>query len=143
MPCGTTTSTTPRRSRLTGSRDGYLFDYAGRAQEFVSCVRRGFLYQGQWYAWQRQPRGSPLRGSAASACVVFLENHDQVGNTFTGVRMHQQAAPARYRALMALTAARAADTDAFHGPGVRRLDAVQFFADHGADLAPQGTRRSP
>ncbi len=42
------------RVALTGSRDGYFHDYTGRAQEFLSCVRRGFLYQGQWYEWQKQ-----------------------------------------------------------------------------------------
>src|SRR5262245_33282687 len=43
---------------LTGRREAYYTDYYGTAQEFVSAVRHGFLYQGQWYSWQMQPRGS-------------------------------------------------------------------------------------
>ena len=113
---------------LTGTRDGYFGDYTGRAQEFISCVRHGFLYQGQWYPWQKTAaRLSRAPGLPACSCIVFLQNHDQVGNTFLGDRVHANAAPGRYRALMALTLLGAADADAVHGPGVRRLDALHVL----------------
>ena len=119
---------------LTGSRDGYLLDYTGRAQEFVSCIRRGFLYQGQRYEWQKQPRGSPLRSSKAAACVNFLQNHDQVANTYTGIRVHALAAPAQYRALLALTLLAPQTPMLFMGQEFAASTPFAFFADHGDAL---------
>ena len=90
------------RVALAGSRDGYFRDYTGRAQELLSSIKRGFLYQGQYYYWQSKPRGSPLRGVPRHACVHFLQNHDQVGNTGIGDRVHTYVSPRRYRAATAL-----------------------------------------
>ena len=123
------------RVALTGSRDGYFNDYTGRAQEFVSCVRRGFLYQGQWYSWQKKCRGSPLRDREAAACVIFLQNHDQVGNTATGVRIHLHSAAARYRALTALTLLAPQTPLLFMGQEFGASTTFTFFADHTAKLS--------
>jgi maltooligosyltrehalose trehalohydrolase len=125
------------RVALTGSRDGYFHDYTGRAQEFLSCIRRGFLYQGQWYGWQKQTRGSPLRDRGASACVIFLQNHDQVGNTFTGSRIHSSCAPARYRALLALTLLAPQTPMLFMGQEFGASTLFTFFADHIEKLSRQ------
>jgi maltooligosyltrehalose trehalohydrolase len=124
------------RVALTGSRDGYLLDYTGRAQEFLSCVRHGFLYQGQWYAWQSQPRGSfGPRDLPAWALVVFTQNHDQVGNTFIGDRVHGLVAPARYRALMALMLLAPQTPLLFMGQEFASSRRFIFFADHHPELA--------
>ena len=120
---------------LTGTRDGYFSDYTGRAQEFVSCVRRGFLYQGQWYPWQKQARGSLVRGLPACSSVVFLQNHDQVGNTFLGDRVHSTAAPGRYRALMTLTLLGPQTPMLFMGQEFAASARFMFFADHHPELA--------
>ena len=122
------------RVALTGSRDGYFRDYTGRAQEFVSCIRRGFLYQGQWYAWQAQGRGSPLAAGRAAACVHFVQNHDQVGNTFVGTRIHGACAPARYRALLAVTLLAPQTPLLFMGQEFAATTPFKFFADHHEDL---------
>jgi len=120
---------------LTGTRDGYFGDYTGRAQEFVSCVRRGFLYQGQWYPWQKKPRGQAAPGLPACSSIVFLQNHDQVGNTFLGDRAHANAAPGRYRALMALTLLGPQTPMLFMGQEFAASTRFMFFADHHAELA--------
>ena len=57
---------------LTGSRDGYFDDYTGRAQEFISCVRHGFLYQGQWYDWQNSRAARSASGLPPYSFIVFL-----------------------------------------------------------------------
>jgi maltooligosyltrehalose trehalohydrolase len=43
---------------LTGRAEAYYSDYLGDAQEFLSAAKWGFLYQGQYYAWQRKDRGT-------------------------------------------------------------------------------------
>jgi maltooligosyltrehalose trehalohydrolase len=120
---------------LTGRRDGYYFDYTGTAQEFISSLKHGFLYQGQHYAWQKKPRGSPTRGLPARSAVVFLQNHDQVGNTFLGDRIHAIAAPASYRALIALTLLAPQTPMLFMGQEFAASRRFMFFADHREELA--------
>lgn len=123
------------RVALTGSRDGYLFDYLGRSQEFVSCAKRGFLYQGQHHTRQRQPRGSLLRGQPAWSCVHFLQNHDQIANTYTGQRLITLCAPARLRAMTALLLLGPQTPLLFMGEEFGSRQPFTFFADHEPELA--------
>ena len=67
--------------RLTGNREGYYTDHLGKAQEFVSAAKWGFLFQGQYYSWQKAPRGTPFLHLQPWRAISFLENHDQVANT--------------------------------------------------------------
>ena len=47
---------------LAGIREAYYSQHLGSAQELVSAVKHGFLYQGQWYPWQGKRRWRPARG---------------------------------------------------------------------------------
>jgi len=87
---------------LTGRREAYFTDYRGTAQEFAAMARWNLLYQGQWYSWQKQPRGTNALAHPHAAFVCFLENHDQVANTGTGRRLHQFVDRARWRAFSTL-----------------------------------------
>jgi maltooligosyltrehalose trehalohydrolase len=122
------------RVALTGNRDGYFQDYTGRAQELLSATRRGFLYQGQYYAWQKQPRGSPLRHQPPWRCVHFIQNHDQVGNTFIGHRLHQFSPPSRYRAITALLLLGPQTPLLFMGQEFLSSRRFEYFADHNPQL---------
>ncbi len=122
------------RVALTGSRDGYFVDYTGSAQELLSCLKHGFLYQGQYYQWQNKPRGSPLRGVPRHACVHFLQNHDQVGNTGIGDRVHSYVSPCRYRAATALLLLGPQTPLLFMGQEFLASNRFMFFADHTPEL---------
>jgi maltooligosyltrehalose trehalohydrolase len=118
------------RVALTGSRDGYFRDYTGSAQELLSASKRGFLYQGQFYFWQKQRRGSPLRHSPRSACVHFLQNHDQVGNTGVGWRLDKLTSMSRLRAATALLLLGPQTPLLFMGQEFASTRDFMFFADH-------------
>lgn len=119
---------------LRGSRDGYLFDYTGRAQEFVSCAKYGFLYQGQRYHWQDKPRGSPLRDVPRASCIVFLDNHDQVANHFIGERITTRTSPQLLRAMTGVLLLGPQTPLLFMGQEFAASAPFTFFADHNADL---------
>jgi maltooligosyltrehalose trehalohydrolase len=124
------------RVALSGSRDGYYHDYTGTPQELVSAVKRGFLYQGQFYPWQKKMRGSPLpRHWNAAALVIFLQNHDQVANTFSGVRCSTVTSAGRLRALTALTLLAPQTPLLFMGQEFAACTPFMFFADHPDELA--------
>lgn len=120
---------------LTGSRDGYFHDYTGRAQEFVSALRHGFLYQGQHYHWQKKPRGGALRPSRSAAFVHFLQNHDQVGNAYASQRVHVQAHAGRHRALVALTLLGPQTPLLFMGEEFGSSRPFHYFVDHNPELS--------
>jgi maltooligosyltrehalose trehalohydrolase len=123
------------RVALTGRNEAYYSDYRGSAQELVSAARHGFLYQGQRFAWQGKRRGSPTRGVARRALVVYLENHDQVANSAAGARGHELAGPARWRALTALLLLGPATPMLFQGQEFSASSPFLFFADHAGELA--------
>lgn len=122
---------------LTGRREAYYSDYAGRPQEFVSLAKRGTLFQGQYYAWQKQNRGTAVGSEPSSAFVTYLENHDQTANSFTGRRIQALTSPGRYRALAALTFLSGQTPLIFMGQEFAASQPFLFFADHHAELAPK------
>ena len=121
--------------RLTGRRQAYFTDYQGTAQEFASMARHGFLYQGQWYSWQKNARGGYALGLPSSCFVHFLENHDQVANTGPGDRLYESAAPAQWRALTALLLLGPGLPLLFQGQEFGSSRPFKYFADHDRDLA--------
>ncbi len=122
------------RVAMTGCTDGYFHDYAGSAQEFVSALERGFLYQGQMYAWQRNTRGTPTHGTARSRFVHFLENHDQVANLGFGDRLTTLTDPATLRAMTAVLLLGPEIPMLFQGQETGSTKPFRFFADHDDEL---------
>lgn len=90
------------RVAATGRSEGYFTDYRGTPQEFISCIKRAFLYQGQYYQWQGKPRGTVVTREPAENFVFFLQNHDQIANQLRGDRLHAKTSPGVSRALTAL-----------------------------------------
>jgi maltooligosyltrehalose trehalohydrolase len=121
---------------LTGHREAYYTDYLGSPQELISCAKRGFLYQGQLYSWQRGRRGTPTLGFSPERFVTFLDNHDQVANAASGqgARVHQQTSPGLYRAITALWLLSPGTPMFFQGQEFAASSPFLYFADHGGDL---------
>ena len=134
------------RVALTGRNEAYYRDYLGRPQELISALRWGYLYQGQWYRWQRKRRGTPALDLPAERFVVCLENHDQVANTLPGARLPTLTSPGRLRAMTALTLLAPGTPMLFQGQEFGSTRPFLYFADHDAELAKavrDGTRRVP
>jgi maltooligosyltrehalose trehalohydrolase len=123
------------RVALTGHNEAYYRDYLGRPQELISALRWGYLYQGQWYRWQRQPRGTPGLDLLAENFVLYLENHDQVANTLRGARLTSLTSPGRLRAMTALMLLAPGTPMLFQGQEFGAASPFLYFADHDGDLA--------
>ena len=123
------------RVALTGRHEGYFHDYRGRAQEFVSALKYGFLYQGQHYFWQKKNRGSPALHCPAWSFVAYLQNHDQVGNTFYGIRLHEVTSAGRLRAMTAVLLLGPHTPLLFMGQELAASSPFPFFANHKPELA--------
>jgi maltooligosyltrehalose trehalohydrolase len=121
---------------LTGHNEAYYSDHYGAPQEFISAAKRGFLYQGQYYSWQRQRRGTWTEELPPAAFIHFLENHDQVANFGVGRRAHQMSHPGVYRAMTALLLLSPQTPMLFQGQEFGASSPFVFFADHESELAP-------
>jgi maltooligosyltrehalose trehalohydrolase len=119
---------------LTGRRHAYMTDYQGHAHEFASMARHGFLYQGQWYSWQKKERGRYSIGLPSRCFVSFLENHDQVANTGLGGRLQETVDPAQWRAMTALLLLGPALPMLFQGQEFGSTRPFTYFADHHGEL---------
>ncbi len=120
---------------LTGKADAYYTDYRGSAQEFVSALKYGYLYQGQWYRWQKKRRGTPTLGLPRPAMVSFIQNHDQIANSARGQRIDEVTSPGKLRALTAVTLLGPGTPMIFQGQEFASSNRFFFFADHKPELA--------
>lgn len=116
--------------RLTGRNEAYYSDYLGRPQEFISAAKRGFLFQGQWYCWQEQPRGTSGLNIPPAKFVTFIQNHDQVANTALGQRAHMSTSPGRLRAMTVLWLLSPGTPMFFQGQEFAASSPFFYFADH-------------
>ncbi|MGI4847400.1 MAG: malto-oligosyltrehalose trehalohydrolase, partial [Janthinobacterium lividum] len=89
---------------LTGEQQGYYQDYAdNQVERLARCLGEGFVYQGD----PAVTRNGALRGHNSkhlppTAFVLFLQNHDQIGNRAFGERLTQLTPPLALRAASAL-----------------------------------------
>lgn len=119
---------------LTGRNEAYYHDHLGHAQEFVSSAKYGYLFQGQRYDWQDAPRGRSGFDLSPGNFIHFLQNHDQIANSGTGVRMDKLASPARVRALTALLLLGPQTPMLFQGQEFGASSPFYYFADHSGEL---------
>jgi maltooligosyltrehalose trehalohydrolase len=120
---------------LTSRCEAYYSDYRGNPQELISAAKYGYLYQGQWYSWQKKRRGSCALNLEPEAFVSFLQNHDQVANTLRGLRAHQMTSPGCFKALTALLLLGPATPMLFQGQEFAASSPFLYFADHNPELA--------
>jgi malto-oligosyltrehalose trehalohydrolase len=131
---------------LTGERDGYYSDYAtDAAGKLARCLSSGFVYQGDPSPYRKGARrGTPSGDLAPTAFVLFLQNHDQIGNRPLGDRLTTLADPQALRAAVALQLLGPNIPLLFMGEEEMSRTPFQFFTDFTGDLAKavrEGRRR--
>jgi maltooligosyltrehalose trehalohydrolase len=119
---------------LTGKREAYYTDYYGSPQEFISALKYGFLYQGQYYKWQKKRRGRPAFELKPEKLVHFIQNHDQIANSARGLRIDKLSSPAMVRAMTAVMFLGPQTPMLFQGQEFSSSSPFLFFADHKQEL---------
>jgi maltooligosyltrehalose trehalohydrolase len=120
---------------LIGKREAYYSDTEGDPQEFISAAKYGYLFQGQWYEWQRQARGTLSFDIEPAQFVTFLQNHDQVANSGRGQRPNEVTSPGRWRAMTAVLLLSPGTPMLFQGQEFSASAPFLYFADHEPELA--------
>jgi maltooligosyltrehalose trehalohydrolase len=123
------------RVALTGHTEAYYSDYRGSPQEFISALKWGFLFQGQYYTWQRQRRGTPALDLPAASFVIYIQNHDQLANSVRGARPQQLSSAGQYRAITAVLLLGPNTPMLFQGQEYGASTPFLYFSDHHKELA--------
>jgi maltooligosyltrehalose trehalohydrolase len=123
------------RVALTGRREAYFHDHSGRAQEFVSAAKYGYLFQGQRYDWQNAQRGHADLNIEPFRFIHFIQNHDQIANTPSGQRVCQLASPAQVRAMTALLLLGPQSPMLFQGQEFNASTPFNYFFDQQEPIA--------
>jgi maltooligosyltrehalose trehalohydrolase len=121
---------------LTGEDHGYYADYADRqAVKLSRCLAYGFIFQGEHSHYLDGPRGMPSAHLPPTAFVLFLQNHDQIGNRAFGERLTNLTDPAALEAAIALLMLSPQIPMLFMGEETASRTPFLFFTDHRAELA--------
>ncbi len=71
---------------LTGERHGYYADF-GDVRQLTRVLQQPYLYHWEYSAFRDRRHGAPPEGLSGDRFVVFLQNHDHVGNRAGGERL--------------------------------------------------------
>jgi len=131
---------------LTGESDGYYSDYAqAPARQLARALAEGFVFQGDPSPYRNGARRGTLSADLPpTAFVLFLQNHDQIGNRPFGDRLATIADPDALKAAIALQLLGPNIPLIFMGEERMSETPFQFFTDYHGDLADavrEGRRR--
>jgi malto-oligosyltrehalose trehalohydrolase len=122
---------------LTGEKEGYYADYADApVRRLARGLAEGFVYQGE----ASRHRNGMLRGTRSAdlpptAFVLFLQNHDQIGNRPFGERLAALVNSAALEAAIALQILAPQIPLIFMGEEDATTTPFYFFTDHREPLA--------
>jgi maltooligosyltrehalose trehalohydrolase len=122
---------------LTGEKIGYYAAYADDpAGKLARALREGFVYQGEPSPVRGgKRRGAPSADLPPSAFVLFLQNHDQIGNRAFGERLTALASRRALEAAIALQLLCPQVPLVFMGEEDASRSPFLFFAEHNEELA--------
>jgi maltooligosyltrehalose trehalohydrolase len=130
---------------LTGEDGGYYRDYAeDPAAKLARVLAEGWVYQGEYSAYLKAPRGEPSGELPPYAHVLFLQNHDQIGNRAFGERLTSLTPANALKAAIALQLLCPQIPLLFMGEEVATRMPFLFFTDHHdalADAVREGRRQ--
>jgi maltooligosyltrehalose trehalohydrolase len=114
---------------LAAERVGYYADY-GQTEDVARAMSQGFVYEGQYSAFRKHRYGAPSVGLPPERFVIFVQNHDQVGNRPDGARLSTLVAPDRLRLAAALLLLSPGLPLLFMGEEYGEVAPFAYFVDH-------------
>ncbi|MFC0675408.1 malto-oligosyltrehalose trehalohydrolase [Brachybacterium hainanense] len=128
---------------ITGERQGYYADF-GSAPVLARVLTRVFEHAGTFSSFRGAVWGSPVDPACphydGRSFVVFLQNHDQVGNRAAGDRIHAHLSPGEHAAAIAPILLGPFTPMLFQGEEFAASAPFAYFTDHEAELGAAVTR---
>ena len=114
---------------LTGETDGYYSDF-GSLSLLKRALERAWVYAGDWSPHRLRTHGRLPTGLSGDRFVVFLQNHDQIGNRATGDRISEAAGRRRTMIGAAFVVLSPFIPLLFQGEEWMASSPFQYFTDH-------------
>jgi maltooligosyltrehalose trehalohydrolase len=114
---------------LTGDTNGYYEDFGSLAQ-VAKAFRQAYVYDGGWSPHRERVHGRPPTGLGGASFVVFMQNHDQVGNRAGGERSAALMSTGRVKIAAALVLLSPFVPLLFQGEEWGASTPFQYFTDH-------------
>lgn len=114
---------------LTNERDTYYQDY-GTIDLFIKAYKEGYVYSGQYSIFHKKPHGISSRNLPAECFVVFMQNHDQIGNRAMGDRLTHKLSTKEIKFYAALLFFSPYIPLLFMGEEYAESAPFQYFVDH-------------
>ncbi|HEX4431602.1 MAG TPA: malto-oligosyltrehalose trehalohydrolase [Frankiaceae bacterium] len=118
---------------LSGERQGYYDDF-GPLPVLAKALNQGFVHDGGWSSFRKRSHGRRPVGAKAPQFVVYLQDHDQIGNRAMGDRAAATLSDGLLCAGAALLLLSPFTPMLFMGEEWGARTPWQFFSDHAAEL---------
>lgn len=115
---------------LRGKDSGYARDY-GSPDQFTQAIREGFVFAGEYCPSRHKRFGASSALRPPSQFVVFIQNHDQVGNRPHGERFNQVVDGESYKLAAGAMFLSPYIPLLFMGEEYGETNPFQFFGDYG------------
>lgn len=125
---------------LTGERSGYYADF-GAASQLAKAFTEGFVLTGQYSHYRCRRHGDSSRAIPAERFVVFLQNHDQVGNRLLGNRLTTLVSFEALKLAAALTLLSPFVPLLFMGEEYGEAAPFPYFVSHGDPVLTDAVRK--
>jgi maltooligosyltrehalose trehalohydrolase len=120
---------------LTGEQEGYYTDFVEQATaKLARFLSEGFIFQGE-ITRHGKPRGEPSKHLPPTSFILFLQNHDQIGNRAFGERLPQLASKEALEAATVLLLLSPMVPLLFMGEEWGAEQPFLYFTDHKPELA--------
>ena len=127
-------------ARLTGERESHYRDF-GAPGQITKALAEGFVLTGQFSNYKMRTVGESSHRTPAERLLVFLQNHDQVGNRPNGERVGHLVDLERRKLAAAVLLLSPYVPLLFMGEEYNELAPFLFFTDHADRGLNENVRR--
>ena len=121
-------------ANLTGETAGYYGDFAN-LPALAKVLSSVFLHDGSWSSFRSRAHGRPVPATVPGhRFVVYLQDHDQVGNRATGDRISETLSPGLLKVGAALVLTSPYTPMLWMGEEWGARTPWRFFSDHEGEL---------
>jgi len=124
---------------LTGERNGYYSDY-GSLNDIVKTFKDVFVYDGRYSNFRKKTHGAKVGNLNACKFIVYIQNHDQIGNRGNGERLSILVDKESYKIASALYLLSPFIPMIFMGEEYYEKNPFLFFSDFSDPLLVKGVR---
>jgi len=125
---------------ITCENRGYYEDF-GKIQHIEKAFREGFVYSSEYSKYRKRRHGSSTKDRPAHQFIVFLQNHDQVGNRAMGDRLSQSHSLEKLKLAAGVVILSPYIPLLFMGEEYGETSPFQYFVSHSDEALIEAVRK--